>query len=87
MIRVVLLNLLLLFLPTVLYFAYAGLVQQLQPKDKPLPDAPLVWLVVVGAVLMIVGLIISGSWDDAPRDGKFVPAYVRDGKVVPGHVE
>lgn len=87
MIRVVLLNLLLLFLPTLLYFAYAGLVRQFQPQDKPVPDAPLVWLVVTGAILMVAGLIIFGSWDEAPRQGIYVPAHVRDGKVVPAHVE
>lgn len=63
MIRVVLLNLLLLFLPTILYFAYGYVMRQLQPEDKPVPDAPFVWLVLAGAVLMVVGLLSFANWN------------------------
>lgn len=87
MIRVLLLNILLLFLPTLLYLGYVQLIRQFQPEDQPLPNAPFVWLAVAGAVLMVIGLVVLGNWEDVPSDGKYYPPEIRDGKIVPGHVD
>jgi predicted membrane channel-forming protein YqfA (hemolysin III family) len=52
--RVIAINLLLLTLPMVIYFAYA----HFKHPERPVSEAPFVGLVIGGALLMFIGLII-----------------------------
>jgi len=87
MIRVVLVNLLLLLLPTIIYFAYVYLRRQRVPNEDIVADAPIFWLLAGGVVLMLVALVILGQWETGDLAGNYVPPRFEDGQVVPGHFE
>jgi hypothetical protein len=97
MIRTVIENLLLFLLPTLIYVAWilftrvrrttesnndqAGLLSDL------LGDAPLVWLFVSGAFLVIVTLTFFGSSSGGKPGQHYQPSVLKDGKIQPGHIE
>lgn len=62
MIRIVAENILLFLLPTVIYIAYVYMTREEKPgATRVLDDAPLIWLFVAGAALVIATLVIFGS--------------------------
>ncbi len=88
MIRIVLENLILLLLPTVVYFAYLYLTAGPDnAKTKMRNDAPLIWLFTAGVILVIVTLAFFASTDGGTPGQKYVPPVYEDGKIVPGHLE
>jgi len=87
MIRIVIVNLLLLLLPLVVYFAYVYLRRQNEPEEDIMADAPIFWLLAAGAALMLVGLIFLGQWETGGLEGQYVPPRFEDGVIVPGHTE
>ncbi len=87
MIRVVLINLFFLLLPSILYFSYIYLRQNLQPHEPVTAEPPLAWLVGGGVVLMLASLLILGTWEGHAPGGKYHPPEFRDGVLIPGHVE
>ncbi len=54
---------------------------------KILDDAPLLWLFVAGAVLVVVTLIAFESSSGGKPGQHYVPPSYKDGKIEPGHVE
>lgn len=97
MIRVVIENLLLFLLPTLIYVAYMlYLRSKAESRDedgnKPpvstlLDDAPLLWLFVGGALLVIVTLATFGTTSGGKPGQQYVPGVLRDGKIEPGQIE
>ncbi|WP_088348531.1 MULTISPECIES: DUF6111 family protein [Rhodomicrobium] len=90
MIRIVLINLLLLLLlllPLIVYFTYVALRQQNQPGAEMLANAPIFWLLAAGAGLMLIAIVILGQWETGSISGHYVPPHIKDGVVVPGHIE
>jgi hypothetical protein len=88
MLRVVLINLLLLFLPSIIYAAYIYLAHRDGAPGRPLDDAPVFWLFGIGVVLMLVTLIYYVQFSGGGKPGQFyVPPAYKDGKIVPGHFE
>ncbi len=87
MIRILLINLLFLLLPTVLYFAYVLLRRRSEPNAEILADAPIFWLLATGAASMLIALVVLGQWETGSTEGRYVPPQVKDGVVVPGHTE
>jgi hypothetical protein len=88
MLRVVAVNLTLLFLPSLIYGVYIYLMRRGEPADKPLDDAPIFWLFGVGVVLMLCTLIYFVQFSGAGKPGQtYFPPSVKDGKIVPGHFE
>jgi hypothetical protein len=71
-----------LFLPTLLYAAYA--IARRRTAAGWWHGAPWVGLVLGGAILMAAGLIAFLEEADAPAGSVYVPAHVDDGRVVPG---
>lgn len=86
MIRIVLENLLLFFLPTLAYIAYRFLVARTSGRQGPtLDDAPFFWLFAAGAAV-VVGSIAFFASSSGGRPGEaYAPPVLRDGRIVPGH--
>jgi hypothetical protein len=87
MIRIVLVNLLFLLLPTLIYFAYVYIQRRRSGEGEILENAPIFWLLAAGAGLMLAALVVLGQWETGELEGRYVPPKVEDGKVVPGHFE
>lgn len=91
MIRVVIENILLFLLPTLIYFAYVYLVRapatdQNGNPANPVDDAPLMWLFVAGACLVIATLIAFSSTTGGKPGEAYEPPSVKDGHVEDGRV-
>ncbi len=95
MIRIVIENILLFLLPTALFLGYRY-VQRVQRSEQgskgarqavqnDFNDAPLLWLFVAGAALVLAVLIAFGSTDGGKPGQTYYPPVVKDGKVIPGH--
>lgn len=87
MLRVVLINILLLLLPVAIYVGYVTFKKPGTDPNDMWRDAPLLGLFGAGTALVIVVMVFFVSFTGGPREGTYVPAEVRDGKLVPGHVE
>lgn len=95
MIRVVLENLILFLLPSLVYFAYVIMTRPDEQKERQgtrgnlqvLDDAPLLWLFAAGAVLVIVTLIAFGSSSGGKPGQQYQPPVMKDGRIVPGHID
>ena len=62
MIRIVAENILLFLLPTIVYVAYVYMTREEKPGAmRVLDDAPLIWLFVAGAALVVITLVSFGS--------------------------
>jgi hypothetical protein len=88
MIRVALELALLFLVPTVAYLGYALLTQPNRPAREAVSTAPLVWLGLSGAVLVLGTLIYYGSITDTTMGGlnqTYTPARIKDGQIEPGH--
>lgn len=97
MIRTVIENVLLFLLPTLLYVAWV-LFQRSRAEARDengdqqavthiLDDAPLLWLFVSGALLVIVTLTVFGSSSGGKPGQHYEPSVFKDGKIQPGHIE
>ena len=87
MIRVVIENILLFLLPTAIYIAYMLVRKRNQPPGTArqiIDDAPVIWLLVSGAVVMIAGLAYFGSFTGGKPGEQYQPPVYRDGKIIPG---
>lgn len=97
MIRVVIENLLLFLLPTLVYVAYMLYVRSKEeardedgnkrPVSTLLDDAPLLWLFVGGALLVIVTLATFGTYSGGKPGQQYIPGVLRDGKIEPGQIQ
>jgi hypothetical protein len=83
MIRVLLLYLFLLLLPTLLYFLYVYTLRWLRGTTAPVDPAPVLWLFFAGALLTIcaIAYVIEFTRQGATS---YTPPVFRDGVVVPG---
>jgi hypothetical protein len=85
MIRVVVENLVLFLLPTAVYVIYILLTRKPNSKDGVLDDAPFLWLMLAGAVLMMVVLVAFRSTTGGKPGQVYVPPSLsKDGKIDPG---
>lgn len=87
MIRVIVINLLLLLLPTIIYVAYIYVRQRRSPNIELMADAPIFWLLAGGAVLSLLVLIYFVDWTGNTPGGRYIPPHYQDGVVIPGRVE
>jgi len=88
MIRVVFENLLLFLLPTLVYVVYVMVARKQEAGSgaQVLNDAPLVWLFVAGALLVIVTLVAFGSTSGGKPGQAYEPPVLKDGHIEPGHI-
>ena len=88
MIRIVAENILLFLLPTIVYIAYVYLTREERPgAARVLDDAPLIWLFIAGAVLVVVTLASFGSVTGGKPGGVYTPPSIKDGRIEPGHID
>ena len=80
-----------LLLPTALYFLYAWFVaRRARAQDPsgntppPEIDVPWSWLGLAGMVLVLVSLAINFIDTGAKPGGRYEPAHMENGKLVPG---
>ena len=86
MIRIVIENIFFFLLPSLLYLAWIAF----QRDDWPgigavVRTAPLVYLFVAGAALMLTVLVVFSSRSHNQPDDVYVPPIFKDGRVQPGH--
>lgn len=98
MIRTVIENVLLFLLPTLLYVAWV-LFQRFRSEAagdetgnqramvNVLDDAPLIWLFVTGALLVIVTLTVFGTSSGGRPGQHYQPSILKDGKIQPSHID
>ena len=70
MIRVVIENILLFLAPAAMYVAYMLLTRRASSAGEVMNDAPLIWLFVAGALLVIGTLVFYGV---APPPATYLP--------------
>jgi uncharacterized protein DUF6111 len=88
MIRIVAENILLFLLPTIVYVAYVYMTREEKPGAmRVLDDAPLIWLFVAGAALVVLTLVSFGSVTGGKPGQVYTPPSFKDGRIEPGHIE
>jgi len=89
MIRVILINLLLLLLPFIIYFAYVYLIGRGQGRgqNEPITMTPLVVLFAIGLVLMMGAVAYFIQFETGQPGQSYVPPQVEDGVLQPGRLE
>ncbi len=77
-----------LLLPTALYLIWVASVgrAELAGVTAPWRSLPWTWLLVAGAVLVVIVLVVVVQFGGT-REGSYVPPHLENGTVVPGHVE
>ncbi len=85
MIRVVIENIVLFFLPMAIYVTYVLLTRKADAKGGLLDDAPLMWLMFSGTVVVFVVLVAFGSTSGGKPGQVYTPPSLnKDGQVEPG---
>jgi hypothetical protein len=88
MIRIVAENIALFLLPTIVYIAFIYLTREDKPgATSVLDDAPLIWLFVAGAVLVVATLATFGSVTGGKPGQVYTPPSLKDGRIEPGHLD
>jgi len=88
MIRIVAENIALFLLPTIVYIAFIYLTREdKQGATSVLDDAPLIWLFVAGAVLVVITLATFGSVTGGKPGQVYTPPALKDGRIEPGHLD
>ena len=87
MIRIVIENLLLFLLPTAAYVAFVILTRNDGTKaGQVIDEAPLIWLFVAGAALVVLTLIVFGDTSGGKPGQAYDPPTMKDGKIEPGRM-
>jgi hypothetical protein len=81
--RLIVTRLLLFALPFVLYYGFYLLTRGVPQRRL----TPWTALVITGLALVAASFVYLGLTEGDSTTGKYVPAHVVNGKVVPGHVE
>lgn len=87
MLRFVIENTLLFLLPTVLYCAYIWVTKKSEPGRPILDGSALLWLMSIGAVLVLATIFIFGSFEGGQPDQSYRPPHLKDGRIEPGGVK
>jgi Family of unknown function (DUF6111) len=88
MIRIVAENILIFLLPTIIYIAYVYMTREEKPgATRVLDDAPLIWLFITGAILVLVTLLTFGSMSGGKPGQIYTPPAFKNGHIEPGHID
>jgi hypothetical protein len=88
MIRIVAENVLIFLLPTIIYVLYVYMTREEKPgATRVLDDAPLIWLFIAGAILVVVTLVTFGSMSGGKPGQVYTPPSFKDGHIEPGHID
>jgi hypothetical protein len=90
MIRLILFRFWPAFLPLLVYYVWHRFaVRRAQKQGKPVPhfrDGPIYWMVIASLLVAVLCFAVMGFDMEAQR-GEYVPPVIKDGAVLPGHVE
>ena len=86
MLRVVLIDIILFLLPFMVYAAYMVWVKGVAPKSA-MAGAPVLWLIVAGFVVLIVGFLTLVQFSGGDRAGTYHPSVLEDGVIKPGSID
>jgi len=77
-----------LLLPTALYMVWAASIGRAEMAGTVASwrALPWTWLLIAGAVLVVI-VLVAVVQIGGVREGSYVPPHLKNGKVVPGHVE
>jgi hypothetical protein len=87
MARIILLELVLFLLPFIGYAFYLYFSRIDPMKRQSWVDSPIYWMAIGGLLLMIAGFVLTATFSGAPTDASYKPAQLRDGKILPGHID
>jgi len=88
MIRVVIENILLFLTPMAMYIAYMLLTRRADSAGAVVSDAPLLWLFVAGALLVVATLVFYGSTSGGRPGQVYIPPHMgKDGRIEPGEIK
>lgn len=87
MIRIVIENILLFLAPTLCYVLYVYIMRSdAKGGIAVLDDAPLIWLFIAGAALVLTTLIYFGSTSGGKPGQAYQPPAIKDGRIEPGRI-
>jgi len=86
-IRIAFFEFLLFLAPFAIYAGYLYLVKQKRQADGFWQDAPIFRLFLAGMGLIAIGMVGFATFSGNDKDSVYVPAVIRDGKIVPGYFE
>jgi ABC-type branched-subunit amino acid transport system permease subunit len=69
------------------YAVYVYLTRRAEAQGIQWQDAPWVWLVLSGLVLVIVTFVSMGLLTGADPSGTYVPPHTEGGRIVPAEVK
>jgi hypothetical protein len=87
MLRFVAFNAVFFLLPFAVYAAWLVATRGSANNLGDWPGRTIAYLAIGGAVLMAIALLFFINFQGAPPGGKYTPAKVEDGKIVPGHID
>jgi hypothetical protein len=88
MIRPVLIELVLFFVPFAFYALFLWVTKRGGVLDRAnWPPTHLLYLVIAALLLVIASLIVLAEWGGEPPRSTYVPAHIEDGKFVPGQTK
>ncbi len=77
--------------PFVLYGCYYLLIRRRALAGggtaPSLSEAPWMWLVIVGFVLLAASLVVFAIYDGSDVGGSYIPSRLEDGRIVPGEIK
>jgi len=86
MLRIILANVILFFLPFLAYAFWLWLNNKAHASEH-WRRGPMAWLALCGIALVIVSFIVFASLKQAPDGTEYRPAHMEDGVFVPGRFE
>jgi Family of unknown function (DUF6111) len=88
MIRPVLTELTLFFVPFVLYALFLWGTKRGGVFDRANWPLPHVLYLLIAAFLLVIGsFIVLAQWGGAPPGSTYIPAHIEDGRFVPGQTK
>ncbi|MHA1597390.1 MAG: hypothetical protein ACTSV1_01600 [Alphaproteobacteria bacterium] len=76
-----------LALPTLLYLIWATARRRRTDDAPPLGEGPWLALSIAGLALMLAALVATTIYGGMEPNGEYVAPYLKDGTIVPGHME
>lgn len=88
MLRLTMIQAALFFAPFLAYGLYLVFLRRPVTAGASWREAPILWLVAVGALLTVVAFVVLAWHDTGPLPSSgYVPPSFKDGHFVPGHVQ
>jgi hypothetical protein len=87
MVRFVAFNAVFFLLPFLIYAVWLGATRGSIGSVNDWTVRTIGYLAVGGAVLVTIALLFFINFQGAPPGGKYTPATIENGRIVPGHID